>query len=56
MNRILAPIDFSSVTDAVIAGAVKLAKAFESELILLHVVPPQPGFLGCHLAQGRRWR
>lgn len=56
MNRILAPIDFSSVTVAVINSAVKLAKAFESELILMHVAQPQPGFLGCDLEQGRRWR
>ncbi len=56
MNKVLAPIDFSSVTDEVIAQAIKLCKAFGSELVLMFVTPPHPGFKGCDLDQGKRWR
>lgn len=56
MNRVLAPIDFSSVTDAVIERSVALCKAFNSELVLMYVSSPHPDFLGCDYQQGQRWR
>lgn len=56
MNKVLAPIDFSSVTGEVIAQAVKLCKAFNSELVLMFVAQPHPNFMGCDIDKGRRWR
>ena len=56
MNTILAPVDFSPVTDSVIERSVELAKAFQSELVLMYVAQPHPEFRGCDLEQGRRWR
>ena len=56
MNKILAPVDFSPVTDSVIARSVELARAFEAELVLMYVAQPHPGFMGCDLEKGRRWR
>jgi nucleotide-binding universal stress UspA family protein len=46
MRRILVPVDFSDVTDAVIDAAVRLAQAFESSLCIVHVVPEEPDFVG----------
>lgn len=46
MKTILVPIDFSDVTSRVIDAAVRLAKAFSARLILLHVAPPEPEFIG----------
>ncbi len=46
MNRILAPIDFSDITDAVIERAAALANAFGGRIWLMHVVPPDPEFVG----------
>lgn len=42
MKTILAPIDFSSGTSAVIAEAASLARAFDGRLILLHVIDTLP--------------
>ena len=56
MNIILAPVDFSPVTDSVITRSVELAKAFQAELILMYVAQPHPNFMGCDLDKGRRWR
>ncbi|WP_395751332.1 universal stress protein [Prosthecobacter sp.] len=42
MNTVLALIDFSDVSSKVLEHARTLAKAFESEVILVHVVPPEP--------------
>ncbi|MDX1693006.1 MAG: universal stress protein [Ketobacteraceae bacterium] len=56
MNTILAPVDFSPVTDAVIARSVALANAFAADLILMYVAQPHPNFMGCDLEEGRRWR
>lgn len=56
MAKILAPIDFSPVTQSVIERAVALAKAFELELVLMYVAQPHPSFMGCDLEKGRRWR
>lgn len=46
MKTILVPIDFSGVTDAAIRSASALARAFESDLVLLHVGAPDPDFVG----------
>lgn len=40
MKTILAPIDFSPITDRVCEAAIDLAKAVEGRLVLLHSVPP----------------
>src|SRR5947209_10337764 len=41
MKRIMALIDFSAITTAVLSIASDLARAFNSELILLHVAAAQ---------------
>jgi nucleotide-binding universal stress UspA family protein len=46
MKTILAAIDFSAATDAVIAQAVELARAFGAALYLIHVAAPDPEFVG----------
>jgi nucleotide-binding universal stress UspA family protein len=46
MKTILAPIDFSDVTGAVVQSAAAIAKAFQASLYLLHVAPPNPDFVG----------
>lgn len=40
MKTVLAPIDFSPVTNRIIADAIKLARPLKGRIILLHVVPP----------------
>lgn len=40
MKTVLAPIDFSDVSQRVIAEAIALARAIGGRLVLLHVVPP----------------
>src|SRR5262249_16815848 len=54
MKCILAPIDFSDVTQLVIDLARQLAKAFDAEIHLVHVkeltAAPMPGTLGYSLA------
>jgi len=44
--NILVAIDFSPVTDSVIAEAEKLGKSSPSKIRLLHVVDPEPDFIG----------
>jgi nucleotide-binding universal stress UspA family protein len=46
MKIILAPVDFSDVTDAVVQAAGEIAKAFQASLYLLHIAPPDPYFVG----------
>lgn len=46
MKTILAPLDFSDVTGAVLATATELAHAFEGKIVLLHVAMPEPAFVG----------
>jgi nucleotide-binding universal stress UspA family protein len=46
VEHILAAVDFSEVSDAVIARAAELAKALEASLRLIHVAPPDPDFVG----------
>lgn len=40
MNTILAPIDFSPVSQAVIEEAMRLARQIKGRIVLLHVVQP----------------
>jgi nucleotide-binding universal stress UspA family protein len=40
VRRILAPTDFSVLSEGGVAGAVSLARSFGAELVLLHVVEP----------------
>jgi nucleotide-binding universal stress UspA family protein len=40
MTTILAPIDFSDVSECVLAEAIELARATGARLVLLHVVQP----------------
>lgn len=46
MKTILVAVDFSPVTDAMLDVAVRMAKAFEAKLCLVHVEPPDPSFVG----------
>jgi nucleotide-binding universal stress UspA family protein len=46
MKNILAAIDFSPVSDAVVEHATALARAFDGALWLLHVAAPEPDFVG----------
>ena len=46
MKNILAAIDFSPVSDTVVAHATALARAFDCALWLLHVAAPEPDFVG----------
>ncbi len=44
MKKILAAIDFSNATPAVVLAAADMALAFGSELHLLHVIEPEPSY------------
>lgn len=44
MKTILAAIDFSNATSGVILAAAQMAKAFNCELHLLHVIEPEPTY------------
>lgn len=46
MHSLLVAVDFSPVTDRVIDAAVAVARAFDSDVHLLHVAPPDPEFVG----------
>lgn len=46
MKNIVAAIDFSERTEAVIALASVQAQAFSAHLWLIHVAAPEPGFVG----------
>ncbi len=46
MKHILVPVDFSDITARVVDQALAMARAFGAELTLLHVVPPEPEFVG----------
>jgi nucleotide-binding universal stress UspA family protein len=50
MKTIVALVDFSDVTTRVIEQATQLAKAFQSKVTLLHVVPEQPAVVELGLA------
>ena len=44
MKRIVAALDFSNATPAVLETAASLVKAYGSELYLLHVLEPEPTY------------
>lgn len=44
MKKILAAIDFSNASEGVIAAAAEMARAFDAELHLMHVVEPEPTY------------
>ncbi len=46
MKNILALIDFSDVSEAVVKTAAELARAFKTPAYLLHVAAPDPDFVG----------
>jgi nucleotide-binding universal stress UspA family protein len=46
MKTLLVCVDFSDVTDAVLAQACTLARAFDERVILLHVAATEPEFIG----------
>jgi nucleotide-binding universal stress UspA family protein len=46
MQRILAALDFSPVTRAVVEQAASLARAYGAELTLIHAAAPEPAFVG----------
>ncbi|MEM7757679.1 MAG: universal stress protein [Cyanobacteria bacterium P01_A01_bin.40] len=46
MKNILAAIDFSDVSSAVVDKAAELANSFGSKLWLIHVAAPDPDFVG----------
>ena len=52
-ENILAPIDFSDVTDAVVAKAAQLAKALDAKVWLIHAAVPEPDFIGYEV--GPEW-
>jgi nucleotide-binding universal stress UspA family protein len=43
---VLACVDLSPITPAVVACGAELARALATELVLLHVAPPDPDFVG----------
>ncbi|MBN2711262.1 MAG: universal stress protein [Planctomycetes bacterium] len=42
MKTILAPVDFSDITEVIVEEACKMAKAFRGKVILLNVAIPSP--------------
>ena len=46
MKSILVPVDFSDATPRVIETARQMAGAFGGRIVLLHVVEPEPDFVG----------
>ncbi len=58
MKNILAAIDFSNISNAVIDTAGKFAHSFSSHLWLIHVAAPDPDFVGYGVGpqNERDWR
>jgi nucleotide-binding universal stress UspA family protein len=50
MNKILAAVDFSDLATVVLDYTVRFAKAFGSEVMILHVEPPAPAFIGTEMS------
>ncbi len=46
MKTLLVAIDFSSVTDDVLDVAARMARALDARILLVHVTPPDPSFVG----------
>lgn len=58
MKNILAAVDFSDVTDSVVAQAAQLAESFQAKLWLIHIAAPDPEFVGYGVGpqHERDWR
>lgn len=46
MKTLVALVDFSDVTEAVVETTGTLASALDAEVFILHVAPPDPDFVG----------
>lgn len=46
MGSIIAAIDFSSITEALIDTVIEEAKAFQDDIYFIHVAEPDPDFVG----------
>jgi nucleotide-binding universal stress UspA family protein len=46
MKTLLVPVDFSDVTPDLLATAAKMVKALAARVVLVHVVAPEPEFIG----------
>jgi nucleotide-binding universal stress UspA family protein len=46
MKLVIAALDLSAVSDAIVTRAVSIAQAFSARLVLLHVAAPDPDFVG----------
>src|SRR4051812_36399263 len=46
MKTILVPVDFSDATERTVSVARQLAEAFRSHIVLLHIMEPEPSFVG----------
>jgi len=46
VRRLVAAIDFSPVSKAVVEQAASIAEAFSAEITLIHAAPPEPDFVG----------
>lgn len=46
MKTILVPLDFSAATERVIGEAERLAKSLGARIVVLHVEPPEPDYVG----------
>lgn len=46
ISSVLAAVDFSPVSDNVVAFAAKLAKVSKTKLYLVHIASPEPEFVG----------
>lgn len=49
MKRILVPVDFSAITDEVVAAAARMARRLDWPLTLLNVAPREPDMFGTQL-------
>jgi nucleotide-binding universal stress UspA family protein len=46
MKRVIACVDFSQETDAILRCALALATPVQAEIVVLYVAPPEPDFVG----------
>lgn len=46
MKQLTVAIDFSDNTERVLAGAISLAKGLDAKISLIHIIAPEPEFVG----------
>ena len=46
MKTILVPVDFSDATAGISREAVRLARAFAANIVMVHIAAPEPEFVG----------